>query len=122
MSGEFTELQQPLLTNKFTTVMCETEYKFNAPHHFKVVKTDSPSEVVGEVHFQEGPIKEVGINGVNNEDLIAMVIARLESFQNSKFACRENAMAITKLQEAQLWLRARTMGREKRGVEGTSTI
>lgn len=72
------------------------------------------------MHFQEGPIKENGVNGVCNEDLIAMVICRLEHFQKSEYSCRENAVAITKLEEALLWLRKRTMGREQRGVEGTS--
>jgi predicted deacetylase len=57
-----------------------------------------------------------------NEDLIAMVITRLEHFQKSEFACRENALAITKLEEAMLWLRKRTMGREQRGVEGTNQV
>lgn len=38
---------------------------------------------------------------------------------NSINRCRENSMAITKLEEALLWLRKRTMGREQRGVEGT---
>lgn len=122
MSKKFVELDQALLGNKYTTVMVESEFNYNAPHRFKVVKTESPDEVIGEVHFQEGPIKEVGINGVNNEDLIAMVIARLQSFQKTEYSCKENAMAITKLEEAQLWLRARTMGREKRGVEGTHTV
>lgn len=74
---------------------------------------------MNEVHFQEGPIKENGVNGVCNEDLIAMVICRLEHFNQSEFRCRENSMAITKLEEALLWLRKRTMGREQRGVEGT---
>ena len=48
-----------------------------------------------------------------------MVITRLEHFNQSEFRCRENSMAITKLEEALLWLRKRTMGREQRGVEGT---
>ena len=49
-------------------------------------------------------IKECGVNGVNNEDLINMVIERLEHFQRSEYACRENAIAITKLEEALLLL------------------
>jgi hypothetical protein len=61
----------------------------------------------------------VGVNGVFNQDLIGMVICRLEHFQNSDFKCRENAMAITKLEEALMWLRKRTVNREKRGVLGT---
>lgn len=111
------ELKHPLLTTKYTKVFHEDELNFNAPHHFVVV--DKDGNTVGKVDFQEGPILEAGINGVMNEDLITMVICRLESFNNSDFRCRENSMAITKLEEALLWLRKRTMGREQRGVEGT---
>jgi hypothetical protein len=74
------------------------------------------------VNFQEGAIKECGINGVNNEDLILMVIARLQAFQDSPYKCRENAMAITKLEECLMWLRKRTLDREAKGIEGTSEI
>lgn len=115
-------LEHDLLTNKYTDVYHEENFQFNAPHNFKVVSTEEDlihEKVVGEVHFQEGAIKEHGVNGVMNEDLIAMIITRLEHFNNSEFRCRENSMAITKLEEALLWLRKRTMGRENRGVEGT---
>jgi hypothetical protein len=116
------DLKHDLLTTKYTGVVHEKEFKFNAPHLFRVYSLRDPegSEVVGEVHFQEGPIKENGVNGVCNEDLIAMVICRLEHFQRSEYSSRDNAMAITKLEEAMLWLRKRTIGRENRGVEGTS--
>ena len=72
--------------------------------------------------FEFSPIKENGINGVCNEDLILMVLTRLQSFQESEYSCRENACAITKLEEALLWLRKRTQDREVRGVEGTHKI
>lgn len=95
--------------------------QYNAPHHFEVWADSGPRLPfkVGELNFQCGPIKEAGVNGVMNEDVIAMVITRLEHFNQSDFKCRENAMAITKLEEALLWLRKRTIGRENRGVEGT---
>ncbi|AQN32530.1 hypothetical protein BCP12_118 [Bacillus phage BCP12] len=48
-----------------------------------------------------------------------MILTRLQFFQNTKFACRENAMAITKLEEALMWLNKRTTDRRNRGVEGT---
>jgi hypothetical protein len=118
-------LEHDLLTTKYTEVYHEPkeEMKFNAPHHFVVAaseyKAGEPQPILATIDFQEGPIKEAGVNGVCNEDLIAMVICRLEHFQRSEFSCRENALAITKLEEALLWLRKRTMGREKRGVEGT---
>ena len=117
------ELKHDLLTSKYTKVLHESEFGYNAPHYFEVVDSDPNNDVLlGMVHFQEGPIKECGVNGVCNEDLIAMVICRLEHFQKSEFACRENALAITKLEEALLWLRKRTMGRENRGVEGTHEV
>lgn len=121
------KLEHDLLGNKYTEVYHEKpeEMKYNAPHHFKVLsasewqKKYDEADCLSEIHFQEGPIKECGVNGVCNEDLIAMVITRLEHYQKSEFSCRDNAVAITKLEEALLWLRKRTMGRERRGVEGT---
>jgi len=72
--------------------------------------------------FQRGPIKEFGINGLTNEVLLAIVIDRLQGFQKSEYACRENALALTKLEEAMHWLHHRTRQREQRGVEGTHHI
>lgn len=116
------ELKRDLLTNKYTRIFCEDDEErvYNAPHHFKVFDIEGKELAV--IDFQEGPIKECGVNGVCNEDLINMVIERLEGFQQSDFKCRENAIAITKLEEALLWLRKRTVGREKRGIEGTHKI
>ncbi len=84
--------------------------------------------VVGEqtlcclVKFQNGPIKEAGVNGVTQEALLAICIDRLRSFQGGKYACRENAIALTKMEEALMWLQKRTRAREVRGVEGTHTV
>lgn len=123
------ETKHDLLTTKYTQVLEEKEYQFNAPHTFEVVrKLDANTEfnpetdLLAKIHFQEGPIKENGVNGVANEDLLVMVIRRLQGFQDSPYSCRENAMAITKLEEALMWLRKRTIGREKREVVGTSSI
>ena len=112
-----------LCTQNYTYVECEDKekQKFNAPHHFKVFNKNT-DELVGEVNFQEGPIKENGINGVANEDLILMVLTRLHSFQNSQYACRTNEKAIEKLEECLMWLRSRTLDREMRNVEGTSKV
>ena len=118
------ELKRDLLTTKYTKVLVEENYQFNAPHRYEVVANEPGCypDTLAKIHFQEGPIKECGVNGVCNEDLINMVIDRLEHFQKSEFSCRENAIAITKLEEALLWLRKRTMGREQRGVEGTHIV
>lgn len=118
------KVEHDLLTEKYTKVYHEEHFTNFAPHHFVVVSESETGSknVLSEIHFQEGPIKEVGVNGVMNEDLIAMVITRLEHFNQSEFRCRENSMAITKLDEALLWLRKRTMGREKHGIEGTHEV
>lgn len=93
-----------------------------ANHVYNIVLAGSTLGAIPlcEVGFQKGPVKEEGVNGIHNEDLLAIVIDRLDGFQQGAYKCRENALALTKLQEALLWLGARTDGREKRGVEGTS--
>lgn len=118
---ELVETKHDLLTTKYTKVLEEKDFQYNAPHTFKVVRKDDDESLV-DIHFQEGPIKECGVNGCANEDLLIMVARRLEGFQNSEFRCRENALALTHIEEALLWLRKRTMGREARGVEGTHTV
>lgn len=72
--------------------------------------------------FQNGPINEAGINGITQEVLLAIVADRLRSFQAGPFACRENALALTKIEEAQHWLQQRTIARMRRGVEGTHQV
>jgi hypothetical protein len=83
--------------------------------HRKILAADHKTYVL----FQNGPISEVGVNGITHEALIAILIDRLQSFQAGPFATRENALALTKLEEAQHWLFARTRSRMARGVEGT---
>lgn len=71
--------------------------------------------------FQNGPINEVGVNGLTQEVLLAIVADRLRSFQDGPFKCRENALALTKIEEAMHWLQQRTIARMRRGVEGMHT-
>lgn len=72
------------------------------------------------ISFQNGPIQEAGVNGISGEALMAIQIDRLRSFQAGPYACRENALALTALEEALMWLQKRTRDRLARGVEGTS--
>ena len=57
-------------------------------------------------------------NGATPEDLIAVTIGRLDKL-NGELPCRETSLAITKLEEALMWLNYRTVDRKRRGVEGT---
>lgn len=70
--------------------------------------------------FQNGPVGENGVNGITQEVLLAIVADRLRSFQAGGFACRENAIALTHVETALLWLHKRTLDRVHRGVEGRS--
>lgn len=79
-----------------------------------------PSGLTVRIPFQNGPISEVGVNGITNEALLAVVIDRLRGFQRGRYACRENALALTNLEQAMHWLHHRTRDRIERGVEGTS--
>jgi hypothetical protein len=71
------------------------------------------------VHFhgQRGPVGEVGLNGCQVDDIITFALATLQVY-NKLWPCRENSIAITKLQEALMWLGERRRDREDRGVEG----
>jgi hypothetical protein len=69
--------------------------------------------------FQNGAVAEVGVNGITNEALIAVVMDRLRGFQHGAWKNRQTAVALTKLEEALQWLQYRTRERERRGVEGT---
>lgn len=88
----------------------------NASHVYTMEYGDTASVL----RFQHGPVKENGVNGVTNETLIAIVIDRLRGFQSGPFSCRENAVALTKLEESLHWLQSRTRARLARGVEGTN--
>lgn len=72
------------------------------------------------LRFQNGPIAEHGVNGISGEALLAIQIDRLRGFQSGPYKCRENAIALTHLEEALMWLQKRTRERVARGVEGTS--
>ena len=113
-------IDDPLFTTKYTYVEGGNISDLNttAFHDFTVRRKED-DKVLAEIHFQQGPIRECGVNGACNEDLLLMVVNRLRAFNQGEFACRENACAITKIEEAVMWLRKRTMDREARGVEGT---
>ena len=91
----------------------------NASHVYDIIPTVGNARGV-RIEFQNGPLGETVIpNGLSGEALLAIVIDRLKGFQSGPFACRENALALTKLEEAVHWLHHRTRERMQRGVEGS---
>ena len=90
-------------------------------HHFAICEQNSTTPIQI-IKMQHGAIKENGVNGIQNVDLLNIVIDNLQHFQNGKFKCRENALALTHLETAVLWLNKRTADRKARGVEGTNNL
>lgn len=72
------------------------------------------------IHFQNGPIKEHGVNGISQEALLAIVIDRLTCFQAGPFSSGDNFAALQSCMDAMTSLQRRTEDRLARGVEGTS--
>lgn len=69
--------------------------------------------------LQKGPVGEEDFNGCQVDTVIAAAKIMIEGL-NERVPCRENVLAITKLDEALMWLKKRKEDRESRGVEGTS--
>lgn len=74
------------------------------------------------VLFQNGPIKEVGVNGITHEALLVILIDRMEGFQAGPFASDDSDLALNHLKAALRRLQKRTRDRMARGVEGTHTV
>jgi len=116
------------LNESLAIVVLDEPGQGNACHHYVIChpmdafnqELNSPMNV--EIGFQNGPIAEVGVNGISQEALLAIVEDRLKGFQSGQYACRENALALTHLQEAMHWLQQRTIERMRRGVEGTHIV
>jgi hypothetical protein len=115
--------------------MIVKESSFKSKHPFERIVQNNQYDTMGRpsggaasgvgfnIKWQDGPIGfDDEPNGAFVEDVIAAVIGRLYFYQDSSFKCRENAIAITKLEEALLWLEERTRQRRQRGVEGTHIV
>ena len=61
-------------------------------------------------------------NGAFVEDVLWAALQRLEFFNEGKYRCRENSLAITKIEEALFILKDRQLSRSNRGVEGKHEV
>lgn len=117
------QIKNDLVSTNYTKVLAEEEYENFAPNYFRVQTTEEYGErCLATIKFQNGAMKESDLNGVFNEDLIAIVIHRLECFQESKFNCKENQEAIICLENALKSLKARTEKRKNNGTIGTMVV
>jgi hypothetical protein len=73
-----------------------------------------------EIDWQDGIIGPEGQNGAFIEDVLEAALQRLRYFNSRPVSrCRENSLAITKIEEAIQWLDWRTRNRVQQGVENT---
>ena len=97
----------------------------NAYHNFLITyepDADTPKQNLQEIKLQNGNFAEYGHNGIFVEHLLVIALDTLKRFNTSKYSCRENAIAITKLEEVLTWLEKRMAKRVERGVYGTGTV
>ena len=89
-------------------------------HHVTIDGVDEGGlpRVLAELRFQLGPRGEVGVNGVQEMDLLRVCLDRLERFQAGRFPCESNRLAIEGIKAAMAALDDRTRDRVERGVEG----
>ena len=97
-----------------------------ANHIYQVYRADDNPDIMGEHHclatieFQNGARNlPDSISGVLDTDLLEIVRDRLKSFQSGQFSCRENAVALTHVEEALMWMNRRVEDRAERKVLGT---
>lgn len=88
---------------------------------YKAGEADNRGDLLNVVMFQKGPRNEPDSwPGVLDGDLLEIVRDRLRMFQVGPFACRENACALTHIEEALMWMNRRAEERAARGVLGTT--
>lgn len=107
-----------LMTNEQRPVKSDDSVDWEA---FDIMREDYPICVDHQADMisfkmMTKPASEGG-KGCQLTDLIEVALHQLK-YLNGKFPCRENAITITKLEEALMWQRERTRNRVERGVEG----
>lgn len=101
-----------------------------ASHHYSVSWMGKNTDLFGKetpgyqssyIHFQEGPVKEHGVNGITETALLAILLDRYIAFQSGPYASERNEKTIFHLDQALQLQHERTRERMTRNVEGTST-
>lgn len=94
--------------------------------HLIEARNEMNKEVAGRIHVngcqltievQDGPIKEVGVNGIQVTDIL-LYLSEVYISLNNAFPCKENIATISSIKDALRFQAERTRDRERRGVEG----
>ncbi len=80
-------------------------------------KVAAAGQVLQFIQKEGEPLKTVK-DGTTNEEVLAMLVDRLQ-FLNKKLPSLDTQIAISRCEDALLWLKKRTQDRKARGVEGT---
>lgn len=89
-------------------------------YHDYTIMDAKERNVIALVRFQKGARNDPKAQaGVLDADLLEIVRDRLTEFNEGEFATRENACAITHIEEALMWMAKRAHDRAERGVLGT---
>lgn len=107
---------------KLNTVYAVDEPSNGGASHKYIIFADKDMQVPKEVeiNFQNGARKlPDSVHGILDTDLLEIVRDRLKGFQSGEFATRENACALTHIEEALMWLNRRVEDRIERNVLGT---
>ena len=87
------------------------------PADCSLIETEIPMACL---EFQKGPRKDPNArHGITDQDLLEIVRDRLKAFQAGTMATRENACALTHIEEALMWMNRRVEDRIERQVLGT---
>lgn len=109
--------------NKLNNVYAADEKGNGGANHTYLIfcgESDPEIEHVALLQFQNGPRNENNsVYGILDTDLLEIVRDRLQGFQQGEYATRENAIALTRIEEALLWLNKRVEDRAARNVLGT---
>lgn len=93
--------------DKYTSVYGEGVIDDNPTLHKFEIRRVFDDRLLSEIKFHCGSFSPNELNGILNEDLLVILINRVESFQKSKMKCRENENALQHLYEALFWLNQR---------------
>ena len=110
----------PALTKKFIDDLVEPE-KASGSDTITILDPEDGS-VFAHISFHHGPAIEGGRLGTTMRSVLGAIAQRLRNFQEGEFKCRENAIAITKIEEAIHRLDDRENDRADRGVEGKDEV
>ena len=102
------------------TVFATDEKGNGGAHHSYMIDLQDGNKQVP-IDFQNGARKlPDSTHGVLDTDLLEICRHRLQCFQEGPFASRENAIALTHIEEALMWLNRRVEDRIERNVLGTN--